>query len=192
LLLGCLVKINWVDIVIVIYIAWSFSIGKKRGLSGEGLALVTALFSLVLSLHFYQGTGDSLHRWFLLSVPSADTIAYTAIAVLIILLGVLLGSFFKKIMKLSFLPNIEKIGGCICGTLRGILISAVIIVGLAISPAAFMQEEVYINSFLGNYLVALSPKIHGWVLSNGPQSSASFDQGKFLSQLPERPKKEIL
>lgn len=186
-------KINWVDILIVIYIVRAFFLGKKRGLGVEITALVSALASWVIALHFYQGLGESLSKWFLLTLPSARTISFAGIAIGILFLGAILGRFLKKIMKLSFLPNIEKIGGYILGTFRGVCISAIIIVALALVPAKFLQEEVYINSFLGNYLVALSPKLHEWIWpKKKAEGQVRFNVKEFWSQLPERPKGEVI
>lgn len=185
-------KINWVDILIVIYIVRAFFLGKKRGLSYEITALVSAVFSWVIALHFYQGTGTSLSKWFLLSLPTARAIAFICIGVGVLFLGAVVSRLLKRIMKLSFLPNIEKIGGCVLGTLRGISISALIIVALALVPAKSIREEIYINSFLGNYLVALSPKIYEWVLPKKTSRDVKFDINEFWGQLPERPKREVL
>lgn len=185
-------KINWVDILIVIYIIRAFFLGKKRGLSYEITALISALFAWVTALHFYQDFGESLSKWFLLTIPTARIIAFILIGIGVLFLGAIAARLLKKIMKLSFVPNVEKIGGCILGTLRGISISAMIIVTFALIPANFVQREVYLNSFLGNYLVALSPKIHKWIWPKDSEGYNKFDIGKFWSQLPERPKEEIL
>lgn len=185
-------KINWIDILIVIYIVRTFFHGKKRGLSYEITALVSALFAWVVALHFYQGLGNSLSKWFLLSLYTARVIAFCLIAVGVFFLGAVLSRMLKKIMKLSFIPNVEKIGGCVLGTLRGISISAVIVVAMALIPANFIQQEVYLNSFFGNYLVALSPKAHNLLWRKHTDGEKKFDLNEFWGQLPERPKGEIL
>lgn len=181
-------KINWIDILIIIYIVRAFFHGKKRGFSFEITAFVSALASWVLAIHFYQGLGLSINKWFLLSLETARVISFAGIAICILFLGAILSRLIKKIMKLSFLPNIEKIGGCILGILRGISISAIIIVALALTPSKAIQQEVYISSFFGNYLVALSPRLHKWIW----QSEERFNISEFWGQLPERPKGEIL
>lgn len=185
-------KINWVDILIVIYIVRAFFLGKKRGLSVEITALISALVAWVIALHFYQGLGQSLSKWFLLTLPSARVISFIGIAVCVLFLGAIFGRLLKRIMKLSFLSNIEKIGGYILGTLRGISISAIIIVALALTPAKFIQQEVYVNSFLGNYFVALSPKLHEWLWPKKQEEGERFNVKEFWAQLPERPKERIL
>lgn len=181
-------KINWVDILIVIYIVRAFFHGKKRGLGVEIIALISALAAWVLVLHFYQGLGQSLNKWFLLSLPTARVVSFIGIGLFILFLGAVLGRLLKRIMKLSFLPNIERIGGYIFGTVRGISLSALVVVSLALTPAKSIQQEVYINSFLGNYLVALSPKLHEWIWP----PDGGFDIREFWGQLPERPKGEVL
>lgn len=185
-------KINWVDILIVVYIVRAFFHGKKRGLGFEITALVSALASWILALHFYQGLGQSFSKWFLLSLESARVVSFVGIAIGILFIGAILSRLLKKIMKLSFLPNIEKIGGYILGTLRGISVSAIIIVALALTPSKAIQQEVYISSFFGNYLVALSPKAHEWIWPKGSEAEARFNIKEFWGQLPERPKGEIL
>lgn len=185
-------KINWVDILIVIYIARTFFHGKTRGLSFEITALIAAILAWAMALHFYQSFGASLSKWFLFTVPTGGIIAFTAVAAGILFLGAIGARALQKVMKLSFVPNVEKIGGCLLGTVRGMSISAMVIVALALVPAKFIQQEVYVNSFLGNYLVALSPKVHGWIWSKESAGGKRFDVSEFWSQLPERPKGELI
>jgi membrane protein required for colicin V production len=185
-------KINWVDIIIVVYIAYSFAAGKKRGLSVEFPALFFTFIAWATALNYYQGLGNTLSKWFLLKSPTASTIAFFGIAAAVLALGFLVGRFLKKIMKLSFVPGIEKIGGCIVGIVRGISMSAIIVVALVLAPADFLKQEIYVNSFLGNYFVALSPKAHAWIWPKKGESSNRFDVTEFMGQLPERPKKEVL
>lgn len=185
-------KINWVDILIVIYIVRSFFLGKKRGFSVEITSFITAILTLVIALHFYQDFGQSLSKWFLLTLTSARAISFIAISIFILFLGAILARLLKRIMKLSFLVGIEKIGGYILGTLKGCCISAIVTVALVLSSAGFVQQEVYTNSFLGNYLVALSPKIHDFVWPNSPGENVRFNVRRFWDQLPQKPKGEIL
>lgn len=185
-------KINWVDILIVIYVVKAFFLGKKRGLSFEITALIAALSAWVFALHIYQGLGETLSKWFLLKLPTARVISFSGIAIFVLFLGAILSRLIKKIMKLSFVPNIEKVGGYILGSLRGISISAIVIVTLVLIPARLIQQEVYLNSFLGNYLVALSPRIYRWICPKFLSKDANFDVNEFWSQLPERPKEKVL
>lgn len=185
-------KINWVDVLIVIYIIRAFFHGKKRGLSYEITALVSALFAWVVALHFYQVFGDRLSKWFLLNVPTGRVIAFAACGAGVLFLGAVLSRLMSKIMKLSFVPNVEKVGGCILGTLRGISMTALVVVALALLPIKLVQQEVYVSSFLGNYFVALSPKVYRWVWPKESNTIGYFDLGEFWSQLPERPKDKVL
>lgn len=185
-------KINWVDIIIVIYIVRAFFLGKKRGLGVELIALISALFAWVLSTNYYQLIAQSFSRWFLLTEKTARTVAFVLIAVFILFIGAILARVLKKVMKLSFIPNVEKIGGCVFGIARGISLCAIIIVALSLCPITGIQQEVYVKSFLGNYLVALTPKVNEWVLRNKSGSQSSFDISKFWADLPERPKGEVL
>lgn len=185
-----MIGINFVDVLIVIYIVRTFFHGKKRGLSYEITALISALFAWVTALHFYQGVGESLSKWFLLSLPTARVAAFIFISMCVLFLGALASRMLQKVMKLSFVPNIEKIGGCILGTLRGISLSAMIVIVLALTPMKSIQQEVYVKSFLGNYLVALSPMLHKLIWPKG--SAEKFNINEFWGQLPERPREEIL
>lgn len=185
-------KINLVDILIVIYIVRTFFHGKKRGLSYEITAFISALFAWIMSLHFYQGFSGSLSKWFLLSIGTARVTAFSIICLCTLFLGAVASRLLKRIMKLSFVPNIEKIGGGILGTLRGISISAMIIIGLVLVPVQFIKQQVYVKSFFGNYLVAISPKIYKWIWPRGAEGEEKFNISEFLEQLPERPKDEVL
>lgn len=185
-------KINWVDILIVIYIVRAFFLGKKRGLSFEITALISALLAWVIALHFYQGLGESIGKWFLLTLPSSRAISFMGISIGILFFGAILSRFLKKVMKLSFIPNVEKIGGCILGILRGISVSAIIILSLSLIPKESLQREVYTNSLLGNYLVSISPKLHEWIWLKKKDKDERFKVKEFWLQLPQKPKGEIL
>ena len=185
------VKINWVDILIVIYITRAFFLGKKRGLSVEFIAVIIAFLSWIIALHFYQPFGRSINTWFLVSEPAARAIAFSGVAFGMLFIGTVLGRLLKKIMKLSFSSGVEKVGGLAVGGIRGVVVAAIIIVSAVLIPADFLKREVYTNSLLGNYLVALSPKMHewGWV---GKKTESRFSVTRFWKGLPQKPKGEIL
>lgn len=184
-------KINWVDILIVIYVTRAFFQGKKRGLSVEIIAVIVAFLSWIIALHFYQPFGQSINTWFLVSLPAAGAVAFIGFGLGLLFFGTVLGRLLKRVMKLSFTSNIEKIGGLFMGGLRGGVVTAIIVVSLVLVPADFLQREVYTNSLFGNYLVALSPKMHGWVWA-GKEGDSRFSVSEFWGGLPERPKGEIL
>lgn len=179
-------KINWVDIIIVIYITRAFFSGKKRGLSVELIAVIVAFLSWILALHFYQPFSRSINTWFLVSLSTAKAIAFTGFGFGILFLGTVLGKLLKRIMKLSFTSNMERGGGLIIGGLRGGVIIAMIVVCAALIPADFLQREVYTNSLFGNYLVALSPKMHEWIWA-GEKTDSRFSVTEFWKELPQKP-----
>lgn len=185
-------KINWIDILIVAFIVWTFFIGKKRGFSVEIIALITAVLSWVISTHFYQAFGQNLNKWFMINLDSARALAFIIIAAASLFIITVLGKLLKKVMNLSFLPNLEKVGGCIAGTLRGIVLTALVVVGLALMPVDFIQKQVYTDSFFGNYFVALTPKVHNCVWPKSSGKNSKFKIGAYWSQLPQKPKGEIL
>ena len=182
-------KINWIDIIIVIYITRAFFLGKKRGLSVELIAVIVAFLSWTIALHFHQPFSRSINTWFLVSLPTAKAIAFAGFGFGILLLGTVLGRLLKRIIKLSFTSNMERIGGLIVGGFRGGLVTAMIVVCAALIPADFLQREVYTNSLFGNYLVALSPKIHEWIWT-GKNEDSRFSVTEFWKELPQKPKYE--
>lgn len=177
-------KINWVDILIVIYIVRAFLVGRKRGFSVEVITLIAALLAWIIALHFYQNAGFLLSKNFLLSLASARAVAFMVIAVGSFFVFGLIGKLLTKVMTLSFLPNIETIGGCILGTIRGIVIAAIIISALALLPAGFVKQEVYTNSFLGSYLVTLGPAIHNCFWPGSSNKNSRFNSKIYWAELP--------
>lgn len=180
-------KINWVDILIVIYITRAFFLGKKRGLSFEFIAVIVAFLSWVIALHFYQPSGRSINTWFLVSLPTAEAGAFIGIGFGLLFLGTVLGRLLKRVMKLSFSSGVEGAGGLAVGGLRGVVVTAIIVISAVLIPADFLKREVYTNSSLGNYLVALSPKMHEWVWA-GEKGNSRFSVTEFWKGLPQKPK----
>lgn len=156
-------KINWVDILIVIYIVMSVLWGKKRGLSEEIITFIVALFSWIIALHFYNNVGQLINDWFLMSLSASKAIAFIALVCGIFAIGSFFGKLLKNVMKFKFTPNIEGIGGLIIGGLRGGVIVSIIIVSLVLIPKDFLKREFYSNSLLGNYLVSLNTKIYNLI-----------------------------
>ncbi len=185
-------KINWVDILIVIYVVRAFFVGRKRGFSVEIIALIAALMAWIIALHFYQSTGSFLSSTILLSLATARALAFMVIAVGSFFIFALIGKLLTRVMTLNFLPNIETVGGCVLGTLRGIIIAAIIVSALALMPAGFVQQEVYTNSFLGNYMVALGPTIHKCFWPGRTVNNNRFSSKVYWAQLPQKPKGNIL
>lgn len=189
---GGSMQINWVDIIIVVFIVMAFIQGKKKGFNAEWITVIITGAAWLVALHFYQPVGEFINTRFLFALATANDIAFGLLAGIVLLLGLFAGKMVIKVIKLNFSASIEKYGGLIAGGIKGIIVAAIVIVFLALMPADFVQREVYTNSFLGNYLVALSPKVHQWLWPGIQGRNSRFSTLEFWAQLPQRPKKEIL
>lgn len=125
--------LNWLDIVFIILILVSTIMGIVKGLVRELLSLFFFVLAVVLSFLFFRDLGLHLSAT-IRNSEIANLVAFGTIFVSTLLLGALVTWVARKIFSADPLRSIDRILGGAFGTVRGILISGIIVFLLVVFP----------------------------------------------------------
>jgi len=177
-------RANWVDLFVVIIMLRTIYISFQDGLSREIFPLFGSILSLVLSLHFYSKLGSMLHSS--LTIIPASICNVGSFLAIILILGFALKFikvFVDTIIKVTWHPLIEKIGGILVGILKGAVAASMILIFLALIPLSYLQWSIKDKSLYGMFFLRIGPAIYQTV-SGGRVNDEKITQDIF-------PKKDV-
>lgn len=117
-----------IDIIIAIALILSIVVGFVRGFVKEAISIATLFIAIWAALYFGPVVGDVAQSW-LSSEEMQMWFGRILVFAIILLLGGLLGWGISKLVRLSVLSGIDRVMGSAFGTLRGLLLVALVIIG---------------------------------------------------------------
>jgi membrane protein required for colicin V production len=167
---------NWLDVVVVLWVgirAWS---GYRRGLVRQFFDLVGLIVGLFLALGHYYSLQQSLQSYLPFSLPVLAGMAFLAILFAVIFLARLMGQIFTKLLGLPGLGLINAASGAAVAMLATLIMFSFIfgVVNLfAISPV----EGILAGSFLAPYLEEMAPRLLAMVEEYIPWKAVNIPSG---------------
>ena len=117
-----------IDILIAVAIVISIVVGFVRGFVKEAISLAALLFAIWAALYFGPAVGNVSDSW-LNSEELQMWFGRILIFTVILSIGGLLSWGISKLVRLSVLSGMDRLMGCLFGTVRGILLIAVFVIG---------------------------------------------------------------
>lgn len=140
--------INILDIVLIAIVGISTLFGIWKGFIGELFSLVFLIIGLILSFLYYPEAAVIFSKY--MSKQAANAVGFAAIFVFVLLVGVLVTYFTRKIFLHGPIKTIDRILGAVFGVVRGVLIAAIIVIVMAASQA---NNKLVIQSRLSPHLL---------------------------------------
>jgi uncharacterized membrane protein required for colicin V production len=161
-------KVNWVDILVVIIMLRTIYMSFQNGLSHEIFPLFGAVLKLILALHFYSKLGSVLHRSIsFISVSVCNMASFLAIVLIVGFTMMFLKGLVDAIIKVTWHPLIEKIGGMVVGVIKGAISASMVLIFLALVPLSYLQSSIKDKSLYGMLFLKIGPAIYLTVSGGG-------------------------
>ncbi len=109
---------NWLDIVITIFLAVTTVSGLINGLIRSVIPLLGIILGVVLAGRFYGSMGNWLSHW-IKNPDHAEIAAFIIILILVILVALILASASSKLLSSLHLGWIDRLGGAAVGFIIG-------------------------------------------------------------------------
>ncbi len=157
---------NWVDAVMLAFLALSVLVGLWRGLAREMLGLAAWVVAALLATRYYGWAVPFADR-FVEDGVIADVLAFTAVFVVILIGLSIAASLLSRLVRLSLLGGIDRVLGAAFGLVRGaaFLVLAYILFAAALpgpdwpDPVRHASALPYLNHG-ARYAIAQAPT--GW------------------------------
>ena len=173
-------KINWVDVLVLIVVLRISYVALHDGFSHEIFPLIGTTCTGIICYSYYNTVSVYLSgrlESLLKSAPKIPSAAWNFIAFL--LLVIVVGLSFKflralvdKLVKVTWHPFVESIGGLICGILRASVVLSVVLVFISLIKLPYLNHSINERSLTGGYFLRIVPDISGKVSWLLPKSGA--------------------
>jgi membrane protein required for colicin V production len=142
---------NWLDIVLLLILAWSIATSLRKGLTREILGLASVVLALLLALWFY-GTAGSFLTPYVSSRSLANLAGFLAVFAGVMLLGSLVGFILGKFLRVTGLSIVDHSLGAAFGALRGTLVGIVLIMAIMAFSSAGRPPVSVVRSRIAPYV----------------------------------------
>jgi membrane protein required for colicin V production len=143
---------NWLDIVIIVFLAITTITGLTKGLIKTIIPLVGVILAIVLAGRFYGSVGDLLSTW-LHSSSQTNIIGFAIIFIVVIIVSLIIAFLLSKFLSLLLLGWIDKLGGAALGFVIGSFVIGAILTVITKYHFRGMEGAIQ-NSHLASFFVA--------------------------------------
>jgi membrane protein required for colicin V production len=166
-----------IDILIALTLVVSIVIGFMRGLVKESISIASLLIAIWAALYFGPAVGDVSKSW-LSSSEMQVWFGRILVFAIILSIGGLLGWSISKLIRLSVLGNLDRFLGSIFGAIRGLLLTALLIIAGQFS--GFDNDDWWQKSQLVPHFEAVAD----WVKLMAPKGYELIIPDEVADELP--------
>jgi membrane protein required for colicin V production len=123
------VRVNWLDVCLVLTVAVSIVSGLHTGFAKAGVGFVASVLGLVFGLHYYRVVGLCF-RGYIAKSGVADALGFLIVFCSITIAGAVVSGLLRRFLRATDLSGVDRLLGGAFGAARGLLFDTVIILGL--------------------------------------------------------------
>jgi len=113
------IKMNWLDIVILVAIAIPTVIGLRVGIIKAALSLAGVIAGIILAGFYYIPLSERLS--FISPASVAKIVAFAIILIGVIIIAAVLAWLLRRVTSIMMLGGVDRVGGAILGFVLGAL-----------------------------------------------------------------------
>ncbi len=144
---------NWLDILLLLIIAWSVAASFRKGFTREVVGLASVALALILGVWLY-GTAGTFFTPYVSSRQVANLAGFFVVFLGVLLLGAIVSYALGKFLKVTGLSIVDHALGAAFGALRGILIGIALITGIMAFSQGDRPPESIVKSRMAPYVAS--------------------------------------
>lgn len=146
-------QVNWLDVVLVLLIAFSIWRSFAKGLTREVIGLLSVVVGVFAGTWLYSAAGAYIEPH-VSSRSTANFCGFVIVFVGVMLLGSLIGFTLSKMLSVTGLSFFDRLLGAVFGILRGVLMAAALVMALlAFAPRAVAPPDSVAHSRLAPLVI---------------------------------------
>lgn len=146
---------NWVDIAILVALAWFTYTAFHAGFIREVITIFSAVVAVALAGLLYEKLAEDIQQVAVDNLETSEIIAFAVIFGAIILTGQLLAMFLKQAASLLMLGLFDSMGGAFIGLIKGfIFVEIALIAGVTFEDLG-VREAILDSAFADFFLKVL-------------------------------------
>lgn len=132
---------NYIDLIIALFLAWFAYKGFTKGLIIELASLAALILGIYAALYFSDVTADFLVTYFKAGKKHLSLVAFVLTFILVVIGVVTLGRILEKFIDILLLGFLNKLTGAVFGILKGMLILSLLLMLLAYMGVGNLLNE---------------------------------------------------
>jgi membrane protein required for colicin V production len=161
---------NWLDIVIIIFILISVVSGLMQGIVKILFSIIGLIVGVILAGKYSGALGEKLT--FISDPNTAGTVSFVVIVLVVLIVATLIAFLVKKLISAVLLGWVDKIGGAVLGLFLGMIFAGAI---LTMYLKYFGPTDIITGSTLSAFLLDKFPVVMSF-LPNEFDSVKSYFQ----------------
>lgn len=180
--------LSWIDVGAVILLALFTYHGSQRGIVRSVLDIFAVLLAIFSAAQIYKILSTTILPFLKTSENVGYVFTFAVVWIAVYLALDILISAVQKLVKVSFLGIVERLGGGALGFVKGILVTGIIIQLLSISPLSPGALESIKNSMASKLTLSTLRQTYSKTFGLFPKIDF-FIRERIIPATPETPKK---
>ena len=150
---------NYLDIVIIVYLIISVLSGVAQGLIRSLLSIIGLIVGIILASNSYQQFGGVLT--FIPNADVANIVAFVIILLIVVAIAAVIAFLLRSLIKAIMLGWVDRLGGGILGLILGALsVSALLAIVAKMTDSSLITGSALAAFFLDKFpmIMGLLPK----------------------------------
>lgn len=167
-------QINWVDVFVLILLVRGTYIGLRRGFLNEIFRIFGIILALFVSIRYYTKIAQFLTRQAFfseLSLPFNEGLSFICLSLSVLLIFELGRVIARFGMRLEASGSLERIGGLVCGFVRGGILASLVLFALNLFPSEYLRKSIKEDSLSGSYVIEVGPTVYDTIIKFSPRPS---------------------
>lgn len=149
---------DWLSLVILIFVGLMGVIGLRKGLVRQILGLVGLIASVMLALEYYDVAADYVLLYFAVPEGIATILGFASVCLGVAAMIAILGWIWSRLVKYSPVSILDSLGGALFGLAKGALFVMIILIMTYALPFEDARHAID-GSSIARELMDLSPMI---------------------------------
>ncbi|MFH0732268.1 MAG: CvpA family protein [Candidatus Omnitrophota bacterium] len=158
-------KFNWTDILVILLVLKCCYTGVRAGLTQELFRLIGTLASILFGFHYFNKAAYFIVEYIKIPLWIIQIIVLAAIVLLFRIAYKYAVALLLKILNVQFVLGLEKAGGAVVGSLRGLLLCGFILITLLLLPIKYISISINKDSVIAPYLVRYTAATYKAIVS---------------------------
>ena len=167
MILKVLTQLNWVDVFLILLFCRVCYIAVKAGFIAEFFKFLGTVAAMYCALHYYIALSEWSIRMLAVDknrmpVHFVEFLCFLVLAIGTYVLVGIVRNMFTSAVKMEAVATLEKWGGLLLGSVRGILLCSLICFALVISTVDYLRVSVR-SSYLGDRIVGVVGRAYTFI-----------------------------
>ncbi len=147
-------SLNWIDVMIAVYVVWGVWRGRRRGMTSELSRLICLLLAILTGYTLVRWTGRVLGEYAVITGHGRGPIAALSVMMAAIYLAGWLRDRLRMIIETRY-PGalVQRRMGGVFGGFRTLVIGCTVTVFIGLMPIGFLGKPFSTGSWFGRTLI---------------------------------------